>query len=332
MRLFTKTKKRGRPRKTPKTLSQIASDAVNKALAKDEELAKDIGFHQAGLADLVRKETETEKQQKKINEFITKRAFEELQSGESELLEDAIRDKVSSILGSGEKRRHGKELPEYLEGGGFSSLSESLREYLEAKRTLSELAESEGGSSQGFFKGMSMKDLLEALPYVAAMMGKGEAPTQVGRTYIIRINGQDKEVTESQYKQLAQEGKLQPVAMLTQPEPEKKEIPKEPELLKGDFETEKIPELPLYLQGIDFTIIEGWLDQEPEDFVANLKDAAEAGTEESKLALGFLGNTTLEAINHIITPYREHLEIGYLVERILNEDGQAWLTQVLQLI
>lgn len=306
------------------SLAEVCDKTLIRQAQDDKEWALQMALQKEGL----KVDGPVEKQQKKIDEFITKKALEELESGESELLDDVVREKISTILGSGQKRRGRGESEYYEPGSSISQALEEVESLSELREKLQELGMVEGGG-KGFFKGISMKDILEALPFVSALTGRGGEPPI--RTYLVRIDGENREVTESQYRQLLQEGKIQPIAALESPKPKApKEEPVE-EVLTEEVLAE-IPELPEFLQGVDFTIIEGWFEQEPEDFVINLKAEVDSELEQSMLAWGFLTTATYEGIVEKVTPYREHPEVGNLVQRVLSDEGKVWLTRVLELV
>lgn len=339
MRLFERTKvKRGRPPKKPKTLKEILASALTKEVNKDPELKRELALREGGYSDLLDKDRETENKKKEIKKLVTTKALEKIQS-DPELAEQFIESEVESILAGGNegKSRRRRTEPDYFEGeGGTSSISQALEEVAslgELKEKLAELGLVDGGGG-GFLKGLSMKDVLGALPYISTLMSKQGQEVKSVRTYIVQVDGKDREVSESEYKQLYEQGKLQPVAALISPKTET-----EPTGVEGTSELTTAviqsditsPELPAFLQNMDFSMIDSWLSQEPEDVVNSLKSEVDSGVEESKLIWGFLTTANYQGIAEKITPYQEHPEVGYLVKMVLSDDGRVWLEKVLTL-
>ena len=323
MGLFSKTK-RGRPRKRPKTLKEILSDALTKEVNRDPELKRELALREGGYTDILGRDKETEKNKREIKSFIIGEALKKIKE-DPELAEQFVESQVDDILSGGKpssRRRKGE--PEYYGNEGISSISQALEE-VESLSMLREKLQDLGmvdGGGKGFLKGMTMKDVLDVLPFIAAIMGKNAPETQPTRTYIVRINGSDQAISEAEYARLLQEGRLQPIAALEAPKTKKQP----PEV------TSKIPELPEYIRGTDFTIVEGWMEQEPEEFVTNLKLEVDAEIQESRFIWGFLTTATYDGITEKIIPYREHPEVKHLVERVLSEEGKAWIEQVLTLV
>jgi len=342
--IFGRKRKRNLMTSRPKTLKEILTESFKTELDKDPELKKRIAFKEFGHEDLISQDP-TAKAKKDFETWRWQQAIQRAKDDPD--FNQELTESVIDELQGGKPRRRKTEIESYSEGG-FSSVSEAIQEYMNVKEQLTELGVGEG--SQGFFKGMSMKDILAALPYIATLMGKGEpsAGDRPLRTYVVRVNGQDREVTEPEYRKLIEQGRLQPVAALTKPESqEPEETGEEPSPMIPEESLEELeptgepilpeepaagPELPEFLQGVDFSQIEGWLEVEPGDYVENLKSEVEAGVEESIFIYGFLKNINLEGTIKLITPYRNHPTVGNLVERLLTEEGQNWLSEVLRLV
>ncbi len=311
--------------KQDKVEKKVAWSSFVKQMKDDPELEKQFVLSKMGIE--VKPKDPAEQKRQELRATLIDEACK-LIGEDEELRREYAETMIEEVIGEtkGKGKRRGE--PEYYgePGSSISQALEDVESLSDLREKLAELGMIEGGGG-GFFKGMGMKDLLAALPFIAQIMGKGEAPVaeQSLRTYLVRIDGQNQEVPELQYRKLLQEGKIQPVAVLEYPKPEAPKVPVE------EVSTE-IPELPDFLQGIDFTVVEGWFEQEPEDFVINLKAEVDAELEESRLAYGFLTTATYEGIVEKITPFRTHPKVGNLVERVLSEKGKQWLIRVLELV
>lgn len=313
----------------PKTLKEILTESFKTELDKDPELKKRMAFKEYGHEDLInedpiakaKKEFETWRWQEAI-----KRAKDDPEY--NQMLTESVIDEISPSKSSHRPRR-GSE-PEYYGNEGPASLSDTLEEALETKNKMIELGIiNEGGSGPGLLggllRGASLSDIVEGIKQVNILTGRTSPPqgtVQSVRTFVVRLDGHDEEIPEYQYKKLLQEGKLQPVAaVLEQPKTERTVTPEEI----------KSPELPDFLKDTDFTVVQGWMEQEPEEFVINLKGEVDANIQESRLIWGLLTTATYEGIIEKITPYREHAIVGSLVQRIMSEEG-TWLKRVLELV
>ena len=327
---FREKSKKGRPKKRAKTLKEILSDALTKEVNRDPELKRELALREGGYADLLDRDRTVEEQKKQIKQFITAKALEQIQ-GDPELAEQFVEAQVEAILSEGKPiRRHRGESEYYPESGSaITQAVEELESLGEFKEKLAELGMTEGGK-QGFFSGMTMKDLLDVIPHIASLMGKGQGGNgQICRTYIVRVDGKDQELNESQYAQLLQQGRIAPVAVIEQP--------RKPTQVQGQLEltkktrAEKVPDLS-WLEGLNFDVLNAWLDQEPQEFVLKLKSEVDQGTEQSKLIWGLLTSTTVEGITGYIAPYKDNPKISIFVERLLSDEGQEWLSSVIELV
>ena len=92
------------------------------------------------------------------------------------------------------------------------------------------------------------------------------------------------------------------------------------------------PQLPAFLKGTDLSAVNEWFELTPEDLVVQLKVEADSNVAQSKLAWGFLTTATYDGIVAMVTPYRSNPEVSGLIEKILSDEGKAWLERVLELV
>ena len=343
MKLFSKSKKTYHKRtsidpavKQERAEKKVVWDKFIEQMKKDPELERQFILKKMGIE--AKPPDPTDKKRQEIRSKLVDEAFDMI-GEDDDLRRQYAENVITEVIGEGKPRKRRGE-PEYY-GEPGSSISQALEEVQslsELREKLQDLGMVEGGG-KGFFKGMGMKDVLEALPYISALMGKGELPQETGkpsRTYVVPVNGQYQELSENEYRKLVKDGKLQ----LEQPrEPAQSEptltspVQVGPDQAQPIQSKEKeVPELPEFLQGTDFTIVEGWLEQEPEYFVINLKAEVDSGVEESRLAWGFLTTADYKGLVEKITPYRQHPDVGALVQRVLSDEGKLWLERVLELV
>lgn len=355
MKLFPWQQKQNdsKHRKTRTGKKKTLDDILDKALVNKAQNDKDWALQMALQKENLKIDSSAEKQQKKIDEFITTKAFEKLQDEESDFLDDAVKDKIANIVtGSGKSRRHREESGVYLEPG--SSLSSALDEIDTLEELKARLVESgmvSGGG--GFLQGMTLRDILAALPSIAALMGKAPPPegiesVQTQRTFVVKVNGQDKEVPEIEYKKMLQQGKIAPVAALVESQPPKKEkaegqVEKEqsttanmvggaPTNATGGFTGLDLSTITTLLENIEPEVIEAYLDMSPEEFVLNLRSEVDTGINMSKFLWGFFSNTNYEGVVKLLSSYKDNERWNLVIERILSNEGKEWVTKVIELI
>jgi len=242
---------------------------------------------------------------------------------------------IGEILGGpkrGSSRRRDEPEDFYqMPGSSISQALEEIDSLAALKQKMEEMGMSNGGGKGGFFGGLTMKDLVGVFPYLASMLGKGQPDQpqmqqpQSSRTYVVEVNGQKAELPEAQYLKMLQEGTLAPVASVKHaPEAEKPEESAKPE-------PEPIKSLELFhlLDPDEFLT---WMETDPETFVLDMKTGADQKEDTFSFLWGFFSTVTNESILDYATRYKEHPEYGLLAEKILSDEGKAWLEKVLEMV
>ena len=213
--------------------------------------------------------------------------------------------------------------PDELEEGGRyeegNEITRTLRSIRSLKQLQTEIAGESGESNGGgFLKSLFDSEFGRALglALVGKMGGGGGVPQEP--VYIIKVDGQVTKVTESDYRNLLAQGKVAPVAELSSPK-----HPTEPPLVSEP------PELPEYFKTLNFEALAAYMDQDPKEFVEQLKDN---GDDESDFLWGFLKTTSPEEIKNFVTPYRSNPEVSAVIEKLLSDQGMEWLTAVITCI
>lgn len=246
-----------------------------------------------------------------IKSKIVDKALEKI-SKDPELAEQFVTRQIEEIVGEST----GKGTEFYGEPGSI------LRQAIEELEDVEEFRNKIGGKVKGSALGglVDSETVKEILKTIQALK-TGVIPQE--RTYVVQINGEPTEVSESQYRQLVQSGQIKPIAALE----EAKGLPPEEKVEPIKLE----PELPEFIS-TNLTELAGYLEQEPEDFITQLEYEVQAEIPHSQFLWGFLSNTTYEGIVNLVTPYREHSQVSVYVEKILSEEGKTWLEQVIVLI
>jgi len=332
-RFFRKKQATRRYTKSPKTLKQILSDAFTKEVKKNPDLMRQLAFIEAGHGDLLEKESPVEKSKREIDEYVTGQALQEIKEN-PEIAEEFIQQKLMTVIGGNNKRKGGHDI-EYFDNSPISSLKQALEDIDDLSQLNEKLVEigiSKSGNG-GFLSGFTFKDLLDAAPHIAAMMGKGppiDNGSQQEKTYIVRVNGADQELPESQYRQLVRTGKVRPVGEIAAPK-----VTQQPEQEQEEPAQEEpaVKELPEILKEVDFDrLAECMNDLSPQDFVDQLIREASEELEESRFLLGFFSTATYDNVVSLITPYKGNLEVDNLIDKILTDEGKIWLEEVIAII
>ena len=338
--IFGKRKPTGRKpyrKKDPKTVEAERGlqekkwqwDKFVEQMEKNPELEKQYVLKKM---DIIEPEPDPSKQEKlEIKKVLIQEAHKLINEDEG-----LRRQYAEGVLGEliGEKIDKEGHYPFEYGGQQVSSIGQALDDIdglSQMKEKLTELGIIKGDN--GFFSGFSMSELLSAIPYVAAMMGKG-APIDNGsqqeKTYIVRVNGADQELPESQYRQLVRTGKVRPVGEIAAPK-----VTQQPEQEQEEPAQEEpdVKELPEILSGVDFDRLAECIDNlSPQDFVDQLIRESSEELEESRFLLGFFSTATYDNVVSLITPYKGNLEVDTLIDKILTDEGKTWLEEVIAII
>ena len=256
---------------------------------------------------------------------------------------------LAEILGDNNIALQGDE--EFVgEYGGGSDISRALQSIRDMKELQNEMGGNGDSKQNGFMASFFDSEFAKGLGMQLAglfMNAQGQHAVQPTEPkYIVSIDGKPTEVTKTQYLQLSEQGMLAPVATvkaIEAPKPtdrpidEETEVPhmatQDPVVLSEPDIAEDEPELPEYFDNIDFVLIESYLDLEPSVFVDALRtDIEDEEDTDSKFLWGFLKAATFEGIIELITPFSSNLKIGNVVKKLLTEEGQIWITDVMNYI
>lgn len=343
MRLFGIGKKRpGHARRQPKTLKKILEESFAREVNKDPDLKRELAFKEAGHSEMLNRDKETNEKKKQIKKFITDKALEQIQQN-PEMAAQFITSEVENILTDGKPNRYRGRDDYFSDGGSESSLDLALGQLeslSELKDKLADMGLGEGGKG-GFWSGMTMKDLMGALPIIASLLGKGQPMAgEVQRTFVVRVNGQDREVLEGEYRRLLNEGKVTPVAKLapvTEPTAaQKEETTKVPIEIEEEEKFEAVTpdqfDLSEFIGDLDPSMIEVYMSMEPAEFVSALKGEVDVGIDRSKFLWGFLSTTDYPGVVNVVEPYKDSETWSEIIQKVMSEEGKLWIEQVLDLV
>lgn len=297
-------------------------------LAKENpELEKQWVSKQMGIEikppDLV------EQKKREIKSRLYDRALKNIEE-HPELAEQYDEQVLSEIIGSSRKRS-GRD------DSGYEGYGSPLEEVLGEVENLEQLRERLGGKEA---KGMltdllnteTFKGIGEALvAKLLAGSGISQAPPQ--RVFVVQNeNGQTIGLTEEEYQRYNQKGLLRPIAALESPKPSPgaQPLPEEEQYTAETPTQELSPELPDFISMIDLDQILACMEQSPEDFVAQLEYEIETGAEMYKYIRDILSATTYDNIASTIGPYRDNAQVGYVVQKIL--ENREWMEKSISLI
>ena len=250
-------------------------------------------------------------QKNQIKKIITEEALKEIQN-DPELRKEFARSQVEEIMGR--KSRKHDDLGDF--NGGGSPLEDILSELDNVELLKQRLG---GGDQSLLGKLLTPENVGQFLGLITALQG-GKLP--MSKTYIVQLDGKQVEVTEEQYKQLSESGRLRPVAELAAPV---SEVPDdEPEDIGGPPSEPEIPE------GIDLTALFEMLDREPEEVIAQLQDEVNRNVEGSKATWDFFGSSSYESIVELVTPYKANKELVPIIDNVLSR--REWFDRVIQLV
>lgn len=311
--------KRGRPKKRPKVLKDVLSDAYLSTLKKDPELLKEIAFRDAGHADVLERDRGAENQKKEIRKFVTSEALKKIKE-DPELAEQFIEAQIADILSEGKSARARRATEPEFYGESGSAIAQAVEEIDNIELLRDKLGRDKG---KGLLSAFTDPEVIKG--FLALLSGvRAGAPQSPVRTYVVRVNGEEREIPEAQYRKLIQEGSLRPVAEL--------EMPKVKKEVEEPIKEPEYPQLPDFLKGIDLPAVSEWLELTPQDFVTQLKVEVDTNVEQSKLIWGFLSTADYDGIVALITPYRSNPEVSESIEKILSDEGRKWVSEVLQLV
>lgn len=305
----------------PQTLEQALEQALIRQAKKDHEWALNKALKKFNLEDDIEKPGQREKEE--IAHLIAKRALDEIKN-DPNLTKDFVAGQVRQIIGEPEGGY-------FSEGGtGFdgSPTEYLLRELNNMNELKAALGINSGGG--GILGGLINADVVrEAIAFLRET--RGGQPTNgqpQERTVVIQVDGEPREVSESDYNRLLRQGKIKPIAALIgESEPELGDS-REDRLEEGPVE----PQLPELLDAVDIDEVGGYLEYSPEEFVALLNEQSNMGMSQAKFLIDYLIGEDVNSILQTILPYRENSKVKPYIDKLVTDEGREWLSQVLQLV
>ncbi len=327
---------------TKSTYRRKTDEEIDKQLTrKEKQWARDKLLEKAKdnpelenkyIAKLMGIEVETqdplEQQKQAIKSRIVENALKAIEK-DPELAQRFTNKQIEELVGPGAD--DGSE-GDYM-GEDESPLTQAVRQLRELRELEGELGveESKGGGWTSLLKD---PDVVKAIfGFLAANAGGGvtrEPQIQQVRTYIVSVNGEPREVSEAQYKQLMQQNQIRPMAALAPPE-----VAKLPEIKPPV--TQPIGSTPvsadLSPEQTLINLIGKSLDYTPEEFVVKLQEQCLEGSptfEQSNLIMSFLQSATYDGICDIIKVYKDDERVKVYVEKVMA--GKEWVEKVLKLL
>ena len=328
--IFGRKKKPAR-KKTPKTLGQLLDNAFSNQLKKNPELLTEVALKQGAkkLGITFEKLDPSAEQKRNLKSRVVDQALRKIEE-DPNLTERFVDSQIEEILGEGSG--NGRYDDDIYPGS-------SLSQVLEDVDALEQLKEKLGGGSSSFaslFKDPAVATALLGL--VQSIMGNNKIGPQE-KLYIVNVDGQDRGISESEFRQLQSQGLLKPVAMIEAPHPTvepDEEFPqpmiKKQILTEEHLSTEEEPDISTISGIFDINILTGYIELPPEEVVEQLSYDFDAGLEHAKFLWDFLSSANYDNVVQLIKPYESNTEVSYIIGKILSDEGKEWFEKVVELI
>ena len=316
----SKPKKRSARRTSAKILSSMGERRLIGEAGKNRDLLLNFALKEKGLEDIAKALEEAKKPKSIFNAKVSELALKRLD--DPAYAEQFVEDFVRSAFGHEGKPVTGEEVG-YLQGrDGEGSAARQLIDQME---DIDELKQRLGGGGSGGLSGMITPEVVAGvIDLVKTLITKGQPQgPQLGRTYIIDIEGQPREVSEQDYKRLVESGQIKSVGMLSAPAPQPVTVP--PEVKVTNLPTEsKIADPPM------LAMIQDYINMPPGAFVNRITGEASAGIPYAIFLTRYLPTTNYDDLVKIIAPYKSSEKLGKYVEWVAGEAGKIWVERVLE--
>jgi len=336
-------KKTAPPKKLGKTLAQILKDSLIKEVNRDPALRKRIAMKEAGYESLMAEADPITEKQRQIKTKVTDMALQRIDS-DPELAEQFIEEQIFEIIGS-KRRSRGKDTDSDGRMDPYEGMSAAARTRAELQ-DLRELQEElgSGNGSKGMLGGIITPDVIKAvIEYLstnaklqfAQLQNQPQIQTQQVRTYVVQVEGQVKEMSETEYRQLLQKGAVKPIAAIEAP---KKEASESSDIMvQSDFGKPVVAkeQAPIntvsadILASLDIEMIKSYLDMSPADAITRIHEQEMSGDPQAGMMLKFLGMTNYDTIASYLGPYRKDPTLGVYIAKVL--DRKDWISEVIRL-
>lgn len=335
-------KKRTKGKKQPKTVRQMLSESFHKELSKNPELMSQaairVGSQELGV-ELVPK-TEGERKREEVDRKITEAALQTIED-DPDLKGELARQRANEILGLKPTRRPLKESDSDEDYEFESPLAKAIHELQELRTLEGELGGANNKSENSWMSLLKDPEVIKAIfGFLASGMAQGQRPPPVvsavpSRTYIVQVEGESREVSEQEYRQLTQSNMVKPIALIEAKKPEVKaeektsdevmivsrSAPAKPESVKETPSSEKTEEPQDELMS--------YLELSPEEFVAKMYELAAKGDERALFLKKLLKDCSYDTIRLMISPYANNPQYKKYIDKILN--NKEWVEEVIAL-
>jgi hypothetical protein len=228
------------------------------------------------------------------------------------------------------------DMPSYMPGSSIEQAIEDLDSLSTFKQRLSELGMGEEPRSNGgFFGGITMKDILEA---VMLLKGNSSPSPKVSSEvrYVVKVEDKLVSVSESEYVKLLNEGKIVPAAEISNqlPEADKEDMvvkeyeDNEPEIDDNDELSHALDIFPVdeMLKEIDLIV---YMNNDPQEFVEYLHIQTENGNQTAQFLSGLLSNADYDGVIHIFEHYHDIPSMVEILEKARTDEGKMWIEAVI---
>lgn len=350
MRIFGIGKRRGRRAKRQPTAEQMAKNAEMKrrrfvaesyiAMAHDDPEWKHQMIAQEYNLRIPEKDPAVE-QRRQLDELISSLAMEKIKEN-PELASRIVDARITQLMSEEGFMARGED-EEHYPGTALRQVLEEIEDLEELK---SRLGAGKGAAWADLFKDQQF--FTNLLPFLQAIISGG-LPQILEPTVTALIDGQPRMVTKSEYERLKREGRVKPIAVVASPKAGKEPDVGEniSELTDQDESTEPIrdgvaeepgssesdeTQLPLIFNLVDLTELASYLEQAPADAVAQLEAKTLEGIPYAQILWAYLKKADYESLIQEVVAYKGHSKVALYAEKLLSNEGRAWLSEVMELI
>ena len=274
----------------------------------------------------------------KIEATINEEALSTIMS-DPDLKKRLAEKRVNEIVGAAEE--DDKDENGYEIGDPVSEMMDRLDQDEELKRRLG-VRNGEGLS--GLITPEVLTEIIKMIgPALMGMKAQQQQPQiQIGqeparvtireKIYVVQVNGENKELSEYDYKQYLAQGAIKPVQIATavsetpKPEPIKVIEPVAPPVQQLN----EAP-LPAFLTSPLIDDIGNIMELQPEEVAEYIQSQAIDPTNKSaQIVWEFVKNAEYNVIINSVQNYRTHSKVGSYIQRLMTPEGKIWFEGVVK--
>ena len=300
--------KRSSPKKEPKTMKQLLNDAFLKELRTNPQVMRKVAYKEAGYPELSQDEDTEESAKKQIKGTLMQQALSTLKNN-PEMMREYANKQLEDLMGARDESED--EDSEYYHGS-------PIQKFLSEMKELEELKESLGSKNGSIMSSLLSKEVIVSVLDILKNTGKQVPESR----YLIIVNGEQRFVTETEYKQLASQGVVRPVVAIdttpSVPEPEAETASQIVDLTEPEPDEPKVPEI---IETLNLENLMQALDMPPDEVASQLMQDELKG----QILISYLNGKDYDTLVKIIMPYKTHSKVGKYATKLLDEGSKEWV-------